>query len=241
LNETPAYQLRRSARARHVRLTVSMRHGLVITLPHRFPLQQLPSILRDKSAWIADALRKVEQDRVHWLAECRMAQQLPETIELPALGRRWRLLQQPSTTARLRLREQGDLLLMCGNASDHEAAIALLRRWLRRKAAEVLPAQLSQLAAEHELRHGPVSIRSQRRRWGSCARNGAISLNDRLLFLPPELARHVLLHELAHLREHHHGPAFHRLLAALDPECLLHTARMRRAGDLVPLWARDLD
>lgn len=63
----------------------------------------------------------------------------------------------------------------------------------------------------------PTSVRwvgNQSRRWGSCTTTeGAIRLSDRLRGMPEYVIDAVLLHELAHLVEPHHGPAFHALLA----------------------------
>lgn len=62
----------------------------------------------------------------------------------------------------------------------------------------------------------PVSVRwvsNQGSRWGSCTPvDGAIRLSDRLVGMPPWVIDYVLVHELAHLIEIGHGPAFTRLV-----------------------------
>ena len=62
-------------------------------------------------------------------------------------------------------------------------------------------------------------------------------LNRNLLFLPPELVDALILHELAHLRVMDHSARFWSLLATLDPRVLEHRARLKKAADLVPVWA----
>ena len=62
-----------------------------------------------------------------------------------------------------------------------------------------------------------VSIRNQRTRWGSCGRDGHISLNWRLVLMPPDVRDYVLIHELMHLRRLDHSPAFWKLVAAACP------------------------
>ena len=69
-----------------------------------------------------------------------------------------------------------------------------------------------------------------RRRWGSCARDGRISLNWRLVLLAPALADYVLVHELAHLVEPNHGAGFWRLVEAEMPDFRARRAALRRAG-----------
>jgi predicted metal-dependent hydrolase len=92
------------------------------------------------------------------------------------------------------------------------------RRQLRARAEAELPIRIRDLAAEHEVTGlTRVTIRSQRTRWGSCGRNGHITLNWRLVLMPPEVRDYVLIHELMHLRRMDHSPAFWGHVAGACP------------------------
>jgi len=91
------------------------------------------------------------------------------------------------------------------------------RRVLRERARTELPALLHAIAAERGMTVAGVSIRNQRTRWGSCGRDGKISLNWRLLLMPPAVRDYVLIHELMHLRRLDHSPAFWKLVSAACP------------------------
>ena len=95
---------------------------------------------------------------------------------------------------------------------------------LRSQAARELPRRLAELALEHGFTVRAVSVRNQRTRWGSCSPSGRISLNWRLVQVPPAVRDYVLLHELAHLRHLNHSARFWRELARLCP----HHAEARR-------------
>ena len=71
---------------------------------------------------------------------------------------------------------------------------------------------LTTLGSDQGLDVGGVAIRSQRTRWASCSAKGVINLNVRLLFLPQELVRYALLHELTHIREMNHSRRYWMLL-----------------------------
>ena len=101
---------------------------------------------------------------------------------------------------------------------------------LRRQAAEQLIPRLRALASQHGLTVGRVSIRNQRSRWGSCSRSGAISLNYRLVLMPPSVADYVLIHELMHLQEQNHGRRFWRLVARACPDYREAERWLRRNG-----------
>jgi predicted metal-dependent hydrolase len=93
-------------------------------------------------------------------------------------------------------------------------------RWdvsLRPQAERELPARLMELAAQHGYRVAGVTVRDQRSRWGSCSPAGRISLNWRLVQVPPLVRDYVLLHELAHLAVRNHSPKFWKALAAVCP------------------------
>jgi len=72
--------------------------------------------------------------------------------------------------------------------------------------------RLAELARRHGFSYNGVSIRNQTTRWGSCSAKGNISLNFKLVALPPELFDYVILHELVHTREHNHSARFWREL-----------------------------
>ena len=87
----------------------------------------------------------------------------------------------------------------------------------RARAEAELPARLLALAARHDLQVTRISIRNQRTRWGSCGRNGHITLNWRLILMPEWVADYVIVHELMHLRRLDHSPAYWSLVAAAFP------------------------
>ena len=62
-----------------------------------------------------------------------------------------------------------------------------------------------------------LTLRDQRSRWGSCSSRGALSFNWRLVLAPHDVLDYVVVHEVCHLVEHHHGPAFWELVERRRP------------------------
>ena len=85
----------------------------------------------------------------------------------------------------------------------------------QRCAAVSLEARARVLAARFGLPE-PCSIQwshRQKVRWGSCATHtGDIRISSKLVEVPPWVLDHVIVHELAHLVEPRHTPAFHALV-----------------------------
>jgi predicted metal-dependent hydrolase len=130
-------------------------------------------------------------------------------------------------------RDRGKLVALVPQrlTPDQEAALLppLVQRFLRRETqvgARLGDADLLRRAEQLYRKHildlskvalPPAQIRwvdNQLRRWGSCsAATGEIRLSSRLKTMPGWVLDYVILHEVAHLLEPNHSPAFHRLLS----------------------------
>jgi predicted metal-dependent hydrolase len=88
---------------------------------------------------------------------------------------------------------------------------------LRKRAGRELPGELTALAAAHDITVTRISIRNQRSRWGACSARGSITLNWRLILVPPFVREYVMIHELMHRRELNHSKRFWKHVAAACP------------------------
>lgn len=93
-----------------------------------------------------------------------------------------------------------------------------IEKHLRQLAARELPVRLRELAARHGLAVSRVTVRAQRTRWGSCSRRATISLNWRLIQVPPFVRDYILFHELAHLTQMNHSRRFWAEVERLCPD-----------------------
>lgn len=110
------------------------------------------------------------------------------------------------------VRLEGDRLIAGGDR------LHLNRRvtdWLKAQARITLTERADHYAAALGKRRGPISIRDTRSRWGSCAREGALSFSWRLILAPPPILDYVAAHECAHLVHLDHSPAYWRVLKGL--------------------------
>jgi len=76
------------------------------------------------------------------------------------------------------------------------------------EARQILPGRLRQLASKHNFVYNRVTIRNNKRRWGSCSSKNNISLNLQMMKLPYELIDYILLHELVHTEIKNHSSRF---------------------------------
>lgn len=87
-----------------------------------------------------------------------------------------------------------------------------LRRWLESEARRLLSDDLAHYCALAGKEAPRLALSNAQRRWGSCAADGAIRINWRLVMAPDPVRRSVVAHEVAHLVHFDHSPRFHALL-----------------------------
>lgn len=229
----PAYTLRRSPRAKRVRLRVSA-EGLCVILPCHFDAALVPALLKRQERWLLKALARVQQERP--LHGQEPLQVLPDRLELRALGEDWVVRYWENHSNRLVLRAGERELVFSSKAFPHAAVAARLKSWLRGRVADALAPLAFELARQKGLLIRKVLPRSQRTRWASCSAKGTLSLNTRLLFLPPAHMRYVLIHELCHTVHMNHSKNFWRLVEAHEPQYRLLKTQLREAWKGLPPW-----
>ena len=167
---------------------------------------------REARDFVARQRRWIERERQRVLQE-HGSREWQDGSEIWLHGERVRVTVRPEGDGMAIL--YGDRRVSARNGDDVRAVIELD---LRQLAREELEPRLRELAAQHDLRPGRVSIRNQRSRWGSCAREGNIALNFRLVQMPAAIRDYVLLHELMHLRQQNHSRRFWRLVEQVCPD-----------------------
>lgn len=230
------FAIRYSSRARSARLRVGAREGLVVVVPAGLQRERVQQLVASKCDWIASKLDDIDAIR-HLIPQVAPAR--PQAFDLPALAETWRVEYRDMRRASVGAKtDQPGRIVVFGAISDVDACHAALRRWLARRAAEVLPPWLERVGVQFGLQPAAVAIKNQRTRWGSCAASGRISLNCKLLFLPRELVRYVMAHELCHLVEPNHSHRFWVQLRDKEQAADSLHGRMIDAWKHVPGWAQ---
>lgn len=224
----PPFTIRISQRAHSVRLTITRAQGLVITFPKRGRRPEINQVLDSNRAWIIAHLANLTPRSLA----------LPKVIELSAIGERWHIhYRTEQCPLRMVIHEKRREIEFFGpHHTSHTEYTDRLKKWLRQMAKLTLIPILDQISLTHRLSYNSVCIRSQNTRWGSCSAKKKISLNYKLLCLPPTLMRHIILHELCHTVHLNHSKAFWRLLERLDPRTPTWRKEMHGAQFYIPDW-----
>jgi predicted metal-dependent hydrolase len=213
------YTIRRSERARRVRVAVDPEKGVEVVLPHRAPERAARRAVVELRPWIERRLREVEAARAAVAARGGT---------VPYLGTDLRLMPEAGRT-RVH-RRADDLLVPEGDARE------AIERWFRRMARREIAPRLDEAVAALGTRYTALTIRNQKTRWGSCSTTGAMSFNWRLLLAPDEeVLDYVVWHEACHLQVMDHSSRFWGLLAHHMPGYERPRRWLRRHGGTLVL------
>jgi predicted metal-dependent hydrolase len=208
------YNVRRSERARRVRVTVDPARGVEVVLPRRAAEREAAAAISELRPWIERRMQELARTRAAVAAR---------GDALPFVGE---LLQAVPEPGRTRVHRRGSELLV----PDGDARGPALERWYRRAARAEIARRLDRACAAAGTSYSRLTIRGQRTRWASCSRSGAMSFNWRLLLGPEAVLDYVVWHEVCHLEVMDHSPRFWALLGKRCPDYRDHARWLRRHG-----------
>ena len=230
---TIEYRVRRSERRKKtVQVTIDG-GGVQVAAPMDTPADDLQTLLRRRAPWILNHA----SDGLLTVAPRRFVS--GET--LPYLGRNVRMAFE---TADLRTPEvrfdhwRFSIKVPRGHddAQRNERVRKAIVAWYRGRAAVRLPTGVKKWLSRFGGGEPPeVLIRDQRQRWGSCAPDGTLRFNWRVMMLEPALVDYVIVHELAHLTIRNHSDGYWQLLNRVMPDAQVRRRKLRDVGRALPL------
>lgn len=216
-----AYTLRRSPRARGVRVVIHPERGVVVTVPatrvaEHEGQRRAVAFLGEREAW----LRRHLQRQAEVAATIAGRGGATDGGLVPFRGRLHGIRVVPAVSGVLRsdVARFDDALVIHRVAAERRTDAVILEAWLRGEARREIEASIAAHAPGLGVSPTAITLRDPRSRWGSASRSGRLSFSWRLVLARPEALETVVVHELAHLRVFGHGPAFWSLVAARRPD-----------------------
>lgn len=233
---TYPYKIIRSKRAKYLRIKLSNRGGLSITIPHLTEIGLAHEFIDSKKSWVEKNLLNVKQ-----------VNKLPEILTLKLLEEVWKVvyIENTAKNSGLTLKERKDtvypqekIIEIIGDfdqINDWTLVAKLLNRWCKKKAVNIFTVMLEGLAETHGFHYQKLTIRAQKTRWGSCSSKKNINLNCKLLFMPRQVVEYVMVHELCHTIEMNHSSRFWALVQDCDSDYRQNKHILRALGNEVPI------
>lgn len=220
-----AYLLKRSGARRRISLQVDER-GLTVNVPLRTSERALVGVLRDAETWVLGKIAlHVRPAAAHW-SERRALKFLGDDLAVEIVASAGR--SRASLT-------HGRLTLSVADPSDRPALDVLAVTWLKSQAQTLFAGRVRHYAALLGVSPTKLARSNARTRWGSCNVRGEVRLSWRLIQTRLAVVDYVITHELAHLIELNHAPAFWRTVSRIYPDCAAARRALNSARDVMPL------
>jgi predicted metal-dependent hydrolase len=216
------YRLQR-VRRKSIGLVITT-DGLLIRAPNWTPLYEIDAAISERRAWIAKALER-QSARREQLAAYR------DGGHILFRGRKLKVELRDGLFESIDLTDEHCIVTTTSGSFNPTVLDDHIKR--------IAQPELTEIAVDMAARAGlplkSVTLSSARTLWGSCTSDGRVRLNFRLMQLAPELMRHVVAHELAHLVEFNHSKRFWAIVEALDPDTRLHKRLIKGYAVLLEL------
>ena len=193
------FQVRRSARRRTMQITVERDGELVLSAPPEVDEAALRTFVLKRRFWVYTKL--AEKDRLQ--------RQVPRKEFVGGEG-----FLYLGRSHRLKLVDQQDvpLKLVAGRFCLRRDAVPAARehyiRWYAERAKTWLANRVADYRSRMEVSPAGVKVQALGYRWGSCGKGDWLYFHWKAILLPARIAEYVVVHEIAHLHEPHHTPAF---------------------------------
>ena len=88
----------------------------------------------------------------------------------------------------------------------------------RERALVLVENRISHFNRAYKFKINRIVIKNQSTRWGSCSSKGNLNFNYKIIYLKPELADYLIVHELCHLGQLNHSKKFWALVSKAIPD-----------------------
>lgn len=193
------FSVQRSARRKTMQITVERSGELVLSTPPHVSEAMLRGFVQEKRFWIYTKL--AEKDR--------LLRQVPRKDYVNGEG-----FLYLGRSHRLKLVEEQDAPLKLVNGRfclQRDAALGAREhfvRWYSERAKAWLTDRVRRYESRMEVEPSGVKVQDLGYRWGSCGKGNWLYFHWKTILLPARIAEYVVVHEIVHLHEAHHTPAF---------------------------------
>jgi predicted metal-dependent hydrolase len=206
------------ARAKNYRLTLNAGGKPVLSVPPNGRWREAEAFLMRQTNWLAARLKRVPSRAT-----------FTDGAIIPLRGADHLIVaaERIRGTVEVVAEEERPVLLVPGGP-DHMAR--RLKDWLKAEALGDLELSVARHAATLGVRPAVIRMRGQSTRWGSCSSQGRLNFNWRLVLAPPFVLDYVAAHEVAHLIEMNHSPAFWATVERTLPDMKRGNAWLKAHG-----------
>lgn len=211
------YQLIRSKR-RTIAICIGRDGSVTVRAPHRTALNTIERFVSEKENWIQEKSTQMSEQEADRKRFC-----VSPGSQLPLLGKNYSV-------------ELGSGVAFDGTRffvpdQDYTVFRPKLEQLYKNLARQIIEQRVQHYSKLTGWVPEGVRIGSAKTSWGSCSGQNKLNFTWRLVLAAPEQIDYVVVHELAHLKEHNHSARFWKLVEGIFPDYLSRRARLKKLGE----------
>ncbi len=196
---------------------------VICTIPWYVSKTETLEFINKNRPWIEKQKQKIRQ--------LRSMQVHREYGTLLYMGESYRVVTVENATMPGIVNHDERIIISSVNTEDSSQR----KEWYTMQAHEVLPPLITEQAKLHGFAYKKISIKHQKSKWGSCSIDGSLNFNAKMMLTPEYVIHYLIIHELAHTREFHHGEKFWQLVEACCPSYLEAEKYLRTTGRILEM------
>lgn len=216
------YDIKYSKR-KTINISIDRNKNILVKAPQNVSEDKIERIIKSKGLWLFDKLNKKRNPGI-----TNTSKEFVSGEGLLLLGNSYQLNILSEKFNGIKFEDKFYI-----SSSTRHKAKDVFKRWYIDKAKEIFYPKVEQYARSLGVEINKVIIKQMRMSWGSCAPNGTITLNWKLVKAPQYVINYIIVHELAHLLELNHTPEFWNIVAVQVPNYKKAKTWLRNNGELL--------
>ncbi len=192
---------------RSLSLSISKNGELVVRAPRKLSMQYILTFIKEKEKWINEKKKEILNNSFNNKPFLNYEYFL-------FCGKKFKRVEQRGIK-KIELTENEFVLPVI---NDESKMIILASNWYINQSKTILENRVEYFANLMQINYSKIVVMNNKRRWGACTQNGVIKFNFRIVMLPHKAIDYVIIHELTHLLEFNHSPAFYKIIESIMPD-----------------------
>lgn len=198
-----------------------------VLAPKRLTNKSIHAFVMEKESWIREKQEVVHQKR-------RVKPRIGQGTELEILGEKYEVVFREVTLKKDEKIVLADRYLVYSYKPESKMHIAaVFENELKQLVTTIIEERIRFYSQVMGVYPKKVSVKDQKKRWGTCTSKGHVLFNWRLIFAPKSILDYVIIHELAHLKHMNHSADFWNLVSHFDQDYKLKREWLKQNGGFI--------
>lgn len=202
-----------------LRLKLSAPDELILTCSPLTPKFVIHKFLSNNTDWIiTHASRLAPKTKIKYITE------------LSLLDIKYKIIKNKTPRDSIIISETEQIIYINSTSDSEDYLKTVLEKRLKRFALNLIKVELQKISSQFNFEYNRVCVKNQSSRFGSCSSLGNLNFNWQIVLFPTEQFRHILFHELTHLKIKNHQSEFWHQLSLYDPNWHHNNLWLKKTG-----------